>query len=177
MADNQQVSKVAMMAGMGAQRVNAQPASAGEDVTYIPGPQDQSLLKWRGIVFKANVPVRVMDPDHIAAARANKFFRVGSGDKATQAADTKPEPTTPETYRAWVVDWLASVDTVDAIATKWSNDRYLRASAQVGESDVRQLGTLIDPKFNQMMRQEGLSDREVAKIMLQHGLTEIPWRV
>lgn len=176
MADNQPTAK--------APTPPAQPpvqpvakAVPGEDVTYIPGPQDPASIRWRGILFQANVPIRIADDGHIDAARGNKFFRVGTGDKATQAEEPKPEPTTPEAYRAWVIGWLDQVKTVDELLTKWSNDRYIRQNAQAGTLDIRQLGTIIDPRLNLMAKEQGLSDQQVGKLMLQHGLAEIPWRV
>src|ERR1700683_64888 len=53
---------------------------AGGDVTYLPGPGDKPTTKWRGIDFKAGVPVRITDPAHLEAIKGNPFFRVGKGD-------------------------------------------------------------------------------------------------
>ena len=62
---------------------------AGEDhVTYLPGEGDPPTTTWRGEEFRANVPVRITDPDHIEAARTNRFFRVGKGDP--KPADHNP---------------------------------------------------------------------------------------
>lgn len=148
----------------------------GEDVTYCPGNGDPPSCKWRGIEFKANVPVRLTEKDRpgmIEAARGNRFFRVGS-----EKRDNAPigEPTTAMEYRAWVVDWIKDCGTVDQLVAHWAADRELRTKCEVGHDDISFLGTLVEPKLKQMRLAEGLSEADVAGIWIKHGVLDLPWR-
>lgn len=145
----------------------------GEDLTYCPGEGDPSTCKWRGIEFKANVPVRVTNAEHIAAARGNKFFRVGSERKNDAPIGS---PKTAMEYRAHVVDWIKECATVDQVASLWGADRNLRVKCEVGQDDIDFLGTLVEPKLRALRLQEGLSEMKVAEIWVKHGVLEFPWR-
>lgn len=151
-------------------------ADSGEDVTYLPGEGDPSSCKWRGIEFKANVPVRVLEterPGLIDAARGNRFFRVGS--ERSGSAPMGP-PTTAMEYRGHVVDWLKDCTTVDQIVSHWAADRDLRTKCEVGQDDISYLGTLVEPKLRQLRMAEGLSEMDVAGIWVKHGVLDLPWR-
>lgn len=145
----------------------------GELVTYRPGEGDPTKTKWRGVEFKANVPVRVFDAEHIESARGNKHFSVGDRD-----SDDEPlgPPTSAMEYRGHVVDWLKNVETVDALAAKWAADRQLRVTCEVGQDDVSYLGTLVEPKLHALRKAEGLSENDVAGIWVKRGILDIPWR-
>ncbi len=146
---------------------------ASELITYLPPAGDADVVKWRGVEFHANVPVRLTNKDHIEAARGNRFFRVGDevkGDNPNLAPSDAME------YRAHAVDWIARVSTVDQLVRNWSADRDLRIKCEVGYDDIMYLGTLVEPKLRQMRLSEGLSDMQVAEVWVKHGILDIPWR-
>jgi hypothetical protein len=49
----------------------------GEDIVYIPGPEDPPVARWRGLQFEAGVPLIVRNKWHLDAARGNRHFVVG----------------------------------------------------------------------------------------------------
>ena len=55
----------------------APEAPKTEQVTYTPGPDDPTSVKWHGYTFHANVPKAVANADLVERARGNKFFKVG----------------------------------------------------------------------------------------------------
>jgi hypothetical protein len=149
----------------------------GEDLTYLPGPQDPPSITWRGQVFRANVPKRIVDAEHLDAARGNKFFRVGKSDP--NDPDHNPNDDPPATameYKAHVVAWLKTCDTVESVVKHWADDRQLRQACDVGEDDIKWLGTLAGPKLMEFKRREGMNDQNVAAMWVKYGFTEIPWR-
>lgn len=148
----------------------------GIEVVYLPGNGDPAICKWRGIEFKANVPVRVVEKDRpgmIEAARGNRFFRVGS-DKSNN--EPMGPPQTAMEYRGHVVDWLKDCTTVDQVVAHWAADRDLRTKCEVGQDDISYLGTLVEPKLRQFRMAEGLSEMDVAGIWVKHGTLDLPWR-
>jgi hypothetical protein len=145
----------------------------GELVMYCPGPQDPTKTKWRGVEFLANVPVRVFDAGHLEAARGNKNFSVGNKGPDDDAVGP---PTTAMEYRGHVVDWLKNVETVDQFVVKWSADRELRKSCEVGHDDLSYLGTIVEPKLRAMRLAESMSENDVAGAFVKRGVLEIPWR-
>ena len=147
---------------------------AGEDVTYLPGEGDPAKIKWRGMEFKANVPLRVVDEEHLEAARGNRYFRVGAG--RTGEANPNLGPLDAMDYRGHVLEWAKTVDTVESLVKHWAADRNLRVKCQVGDDDVRYLGTIIEPKLRLMRNAEGLNEAGVAEIWIRHGVLELPWR-
>ncbi|MBV8474519.1 MAG: hypothetical protein JO107_10270 [Hyphomicrobiales bacterium] len=146
----------------------------GEDVTYIPGPHDPVEVKWRGHAFKANVPKRVKDAEMIEAARGNRHFRVGA--EALDAPNPNEPPKTAMGYRAWALNWMKGVESVDDLVSKWAGDRVLRQTCEVGSDDIAYLGTLIEPKLRALRLREGLDEQGVANIWIKHGVLELPWR-
>jgi len=151
----------------------SQPADEGEDLTYIPGPEDPPIAKWRGHEFKANVPKRIKDRDMIESARGNRFYRVGAD---TGAATPNQPPKTAMQYRAHVLAWMKGVETVEDLAIHWADDRVLRHTCEIGHDDIAYLGTLIEPKLKQMRMAEGKTELQVAEIWINHGTLELPWR-
>ena len=79
-------------------------------------------------------------------------------------------------YRGYVLEWMKSVSTIEDLVKHWAADRNLRVKCEVGEDDIRYLGTLIEPKLRQMRLQAGLSDTAVADIWVKHGVLDLPWR-
>jgi hypothetical protein len=146
----------------------------GEMVTYTPGPGDPPTAKWRGVEFKANVPIRVTNAAHVDAARGNRFFHVGEG--APEGAGPRELPKNAMEYRAHVVDWMERVHSIDDIAVAWSADRSLRERCEVGQDDISFLGTLVEPKLKQMRVEAGMSENDVAGVFVKHGVLDLPWR-
>jgi hypothetical protein len=149
------------------------PIEEGELVVYFPGDGDPATTKWRGVEFKSGIPVRVTNKDHIAAARANRFYRVGN-----DAPQENPNiiPAGAMEYRAYVMRWMEGVSTVEQLVRNWARDRDLRAKCEVGYDDIMYLGTLIEPKLRQMRLSEGLSDTQVCELWIKHGILDLPWR-
>lgn len=152
------------------------PPPDGVDVTYLPNEGDPHTTKWRGVEFKANLPVRLMDKDHIEAARTNRFFRVGLDEPPGSTRGYSGPPKTAMEYRGRVVAWIKTVETVDQVAAHWAADRALRAACEVGQDDISYLGTLVEPKLKALRLKEGLNDVAMAGIWVKHGNTDIPWR-
>lgn len=153
---------------------DAAPAKEpGEMVVYQPGEGDPIKTRWRGVEFKANVPVRIFDLEHIDAARINKHFSVGGKNESGEASGP---PTTAMEYRGHVIDWLRDVDTVDKLVIKWAADRQLRQECEVGQDDISYLGTIVEPKLHTLRTAEGLSENAVAGLFVNRGVLEIPWR-
>ncbi len=125
-----------------------QSAEAGEMVTYLPQEGDPPSTKWRGIVFHANVPKRITDASHLAAARLNRFFKVGAFDPEVDRVPTEYEkaPKTSEQYRAHCIAWLPKMSSVDQLDTKWASEETLRMDCDVGTDDIDYLQHLIAPK-------------------------------
>lgn len=120
---------------------------AGEDITYLPGPEDPPQIKWGGHHFNANVPKRVTNQDMIKMARGNKYFKVGAF-KPSDAVPTREEPEapkTPEQYRAHAIAWLKTMQSVDQLDRKWAAEETLRMSCEVGFDDVEYLMSLMGP--------------------------------
>lgn len=151
----------------------APPMASGEEIVYTPRAGDPETVSWRGHVFLANKPTTVRDQSLIAAARNNPFYRVGNSAPAVNRNDP---PKTALEYRGYVVAWLKTVNSVQDLVTRWSNDRNLQHDCEVGSDDINYLGTLIDPEMRQLARQEGLTDQQVAGVWISHGILVLPWR-
>jgi hypothetical protein len=154
---------------------SARPAPAKEDgtaITFCPEEGGSSSTTWRGIVFKAHIPVMIKDQTMIDAAKGNRFFSVG--DEIVRTPNAAPK--TRDEYRNHVVAWLKEVLTTDDLAHRWARDRNLRTSCEVGSDDLNYLGTLIDPKLRDLQRADGLSDPQVATLFIQVGILDLPWR-
>ena len=155
------------------------PKVEGEDVTYLAGEGDPAKVKWRGIEFNANVPVRLTDKAHIEAARGNRCFRVGNESKDTPFK----APADAMEYRAHVVDWMRGVDRLEDptekleyIIGKWAGDRNLRVVCEVGQDDIAFLGTMFEPKMAALRKAAGLNNLQVADMWVRHGILDLPWR-
>jgi len=157
------------------QKAAAPPPSKepGELVTYVPRSGDPETTKWRGVEFKANVPVRITDESHIEAARANSFYRVGN--EIRKDVPNGP-PADAMEYRGHVMGWIGGVTTIEQLVTHWAADRDLRTKLEVGYDDIQYLGTLIEPKLRMMRQAEGLSQAQIADIWIKHGILDLPWR-
>ena len=153
--------------------VPAPKAEPGEDVTYLPGDGDPAKTKWRGVEFHANVPVRIVDSDHIEAARGSRYFRVGN-DGPKENPNEGPKDAMD--YRGHVIEWMKRVETIEDLVKNWAADRNLRIKCEVGDDDIRYLGTLFEPKIRAMRNQEALNEAGVAAIWIKHGVLELPWR-
>ena len=92
----------------------APEAPKTEQVTYTPGPDDPTSVKWHGYTFHANVPKAVANADLVERARGNKFFKVGEFTES-DVVTTREEPPAPKTAEGslemtgryqWVKDFL-----------------------------------------------------------------------
>ena len=118
-----------------------------EQVTYTPGPDDPTSVKWAGHTFYANIPKSVVNADLIARARNNKFFKVGDFTEADVVAtrEEPPAPKTAEQYRVHAVAWFKQMQSVDQFDTKWQGEETLRMACGVGTDDLDYLGHLSAP--------------------------------
>lgn len=149
----------------------------GEELTYLPGPGDPPTTKWRGVEFKANIPVRVTVAEHIEAARTNRFFRVGKGDPNKPAGHNPNDgPKTAMEYRAHVVAWIKTCNSVEDLVKHWSDDRVLRQTCEVGDDDIKWLGTMAEPILRDLRMKQGMSDSDVARVWVKYGVLDLPWR-
>lgn len=148
----------------------------GEDLVYLPGPGDPAKTTWRGVEFRANVPKRITDAEHIKAARTNKFFRVGKGDPKDEGRNPNDGLKTATEYRAHVVAWLKTCESVEDVVKHWSDDRVLRQTCEVGADDVKWLGTMAEPVLHDLRRKAGMSDTDVARVWVKYGVLDLPWR-
>jgi hypothetical protein len=146
----------------------------GEDVIYTPLEGDPAKVKWRKIEFFANKPVRIKDPAHLEAARANKSFRVGGEEAAIDP--NSPKPPKNMQYRKHWLDSMKRFETCEELIKAWSSEINMRRDMEVGDDDIRWLGNIIEPKLALMARQEGLKAQDVANVWVRYGINEIPWR-
>ncbi len=144
--------------GPGRPRKNAtEEAAVSEQVTYVPRHEgDPAKVTWRGLVFHGNVPKTITDASHIEAARANRFFKVGAFDPATDGApvEATTQPKTPEQYRAHAVEWFKRATSVDELDTKWAQEETLRMACGVGADDIDYLIGLFTPKRAELRKME-----------------------
>lgn len=133
--------------------VPAVPKPAGELVTYVPQQEgDPHKTRWAGIVFHANVPVRVTNPRLVEKARENPWFHVGEGPPVPRTAPKRERPKTPDQYRAHVVAWLKEMDSPEELQARWIAEEGLRQECGVGPGDLDYLETLIRPKLTELKR-------------------------
>ena len=125
----------------------APEAPKTEQVTYTPGPDDPTSVKWHGYTFHANVPKAVANADLVERARGNKFFKVGEFTESdvVTTREEPPAPKTAEQYRAHAVAWFKQMQSVEQLDTKWQGEETLRMSCGVGSDDLEYLGHLSGP--------------------------------
>ncbi len=178
--ENKTEAKSLLDAGDGARGKTpaAKPESTSEQVTYVPGPDDPSTVKWAGHVFHANVPKPVINKTLIEAARGNKFFRVGAFSPSDVGTTEKAVlPKTSNDYRAHVVAWLKRVESADEFMTQWARDAPMREDCEVGLDDYDYLGSLMAPRLAELAKIDGLNELQLAKMWTRHGVNQVPWRV
>lgn len=122
-------------------------APAGEQITYLPGPEDSPMVKWGGHTFHANLPKMVNDTALVERARGNRFFKVGAfvASDAVATRDEPVSPKTPEQYRAHAIGWLKTMTSVDELDRKWAGEETLRMACGVGSDDLEYLSELFAP--------------------------------
>jgi len=146
-----------------------------ETITYLPGPMDPSVTKWRGYTVHANIPKEFTAPaEHFEHARGNKFFRVGNEAVQRETATT---PTTSSEYRAYLVRWLKdpAIQHADQLIGRFAKDRDLRAACEVGSDDYAWIATLFMPKLHELARADEMTEPQVATMWISHGFNELPW--
>lgn len=115
------------------------PAKA--EVTYVPGPEGPSEVKWWGMLFRANVARTVTHRQLIESAMSNPFFQV-NGERKEKA---KPgTPTTPEEYKVHAIAWINASGSHHDLERQWEKEDELREEIGVGTDDL----DYILPKFN-----------------------------
>lgn len=72
---------------------------------------DPAMTIFRGVRFKANVPVKVSDKELILSAKANPWFSV-DGEQAERPET--PPPREPDEQEARSADWINPGDEVEA---------------------------------------------------------------
>lgn len=145
MADNQSRPQLSLNKAQSA----APEKPQGEQITYVPGPEDAASTKWHGYTFHANVPKTVTHAGLIEQAKGNKFFRVGAFDPAKDAvkiAEQGPAPRTPEQYRSHAVEWFKTAKSVEELDNTWIAEEKLREKCGVGTDDLDYLLHLFQPR-------------------------------
>jgi hypothetical protein len=139
------------------------PSTVEEQVTYTPGPGDNSEVKWMGHVFKAHVPHPVRNARLIEMAKTNRFFHVGAFDPAQHGyKEVIAEPKTAEAYRAWAVHWMKQLPeefknktgAVEAACQKWSIEARMRAKLEVGFDDYKYISDFFQPILSELIKRE-----------------------
>jgi hypothetical protein len=146
-----------------------------DTITYLPGPMDPPVTKWRGHTVQANVPKEFTAPaEHFEHARGNKFFRVGN---EAVKRDSMTLPATAEQYRAYIVNWLKdpAIQHADQLIARFAKDRDLRTACEVGSDDYAWIATLFMPKLHELSRADELTEPQVATLWISHGINELPW--
>lgn len=154
-------------------------------ITYLPVEGDPVTVKWCGVTFHANVPVELTgNPEGtkreqlnawmIESAKGNKYYAVGD---APRPRATKPaQPTTPEEYRAYMVDWLRGrFEHVDDLIARFAKDRELQVMCEVGTDDFAYLGSLFLPKLHDLAKADEMTEGQVASAWLRHGVNQLPF--
>lgn len=145
--------------------------AAEEIVTYTPGPGDNNEVTWMGHKFKAHVPHPVRNAKLIEMSRNNKFFHVGEFDASKHSyQETVSEPKTAEAYRAWAVNWLKDVTSVDDLCERWANEARMRARLEVGFDDFNYMSHLFQPKLDDLLRREDEPRRKRDEIIRNREL-------
>lgn len=138
----------------------AKADGTSELVTYRPGPEDPTQVRWDGHVFHANIPKTVTKTALIEKARKNRFFHVGPFNPATDSVplseDQSATPKTAEQYRAFAVEWLKKIDSVEELDTRWAAEEPLRMSCEVGTDDIEYLMDLMLPKRAELKKLEAV---------------------
>jgi hypothetical protein len=162
-----------------------------EIVTYMPRERtDPVSVTWAGRTFHANDPVEMTGRQDgtdrerlnfhiIERARENRCFVVGN---ERPKRDAKKRPETAEEYRAHMVDWLndvgrseSSIRTVDELIGRFAKDIPLQEACGVGTDDFAFLGSLFMPKLYALQKAEEMTDNQVAKVWIGHGVNMLPW--
>jgi hypothetical protein len=146
-----------------------------DTITYLPGPMDPPVTKWRGHTVHANIPKTVTThAEHFDNARGNKFFQVGN---EPVRRDRMKEPKTPEQYRAYLVDWLknSGIQHARDLIARFAQDRKLQEACEVGASDYDLIATLFMPRLHELTKSDELSPEQVSAIWIDHGYNVLPW--
>lgn len=124
-----------------------------EDVTYVPDPGDPASVKWAGRTFHANMPLQISNEKHLAKARENKWFHVGSGAPKVRV-ENRPEPKNQDQYRAHVAAWLPIVKSVEELDRKWESEEGLRIACGIGTEDLELLNPLVSTRRYELRGQD-----------------------
>lgn len=161
-----------------------------ETVTYVPGPMDPSQVAWAGHTFHANVAKEIrghaagterekLNASLIESARVNPRFTVGGAKPKRNAAK---EPTTPEEYRAYFVEWMNQPfqnaepgKCADGLIARLAKDRDLQVACGVGTDDFEFMGTLFMPKVHELAKMDELTEAQLGAVWMRHGYNTLPW--
>lgn len=162
-----------------------------EQVTYVPGEEGPTSVKWAGHVFHANVPktveyIEYADEDAkphpnkalVEKARGNRFFRVGAFDPNSEhplPEGFTGEPKTSDQYRAHVVGWLKKTADINDMVQRWVSEANLREMCEFGSDDYIWLGSLFLPKMHDLAKQAGMNDNQLSALWQQHGVMQLPF--
>ena len=156
-----------------------------ETLTYYPGPQDPPSVKWGGHVFHAHVAKELTGNPNgtererqnhhmIERAKENPHFGIGnSRPRRAKAAD----PKTAREYLAYFTEWLRSetFETAEELIVRFTKDRGLQQSCEVGTDDFTFIGGLFNPRLHELAKADGLSEPQVAALWASHGVNQLPW--
>jgi len=147
-----------------------------ELITYVPGDSGPAKVRFAGFTFQAHVPQRVeAKASWIDMVRGNKSFVVGEFDPAKLDKIVAPAPKTDKQYRAHCIAWLNRAQSVRDIIRLWVRDTQLRHECEVGSDDFDWLGSLIEPRLAELAKIDGLTEKQVAGLWVEHGVFQKPW--
>lgn len=138
---------------MAKQPKSDKPAAGAAEVTYVPGDGDPVTVVWGGMKFEANKPREVTNPQLIAKAKLNPWFKV-AGEKAAAKADPSAPPKTAEEYRGFAIAWINAATTSGEMSERWEKEGALREACGVGSDDLDLLGGTFNPKLEKLKKAE-----------------------
>jgi hypothetical protein len=139
----------------------APAASAGVEITYVPGREDPVSVVWNKLTFEANKPRLVSDQRIIDRAKSNPWFRVAGEKQAEKGFDPGTDkPSNAQQYRAYAITWFKLAKTSTELAKRWSDEEALRTECEVGTDDLEFIARHYDPTLEQLKKMEAAGDAQ-----------------
>jgi hypothetical protein len=112
---------------------------------------DPAVTIFRGIRFRANVPVDV--PDTVAdVLKTNPWFAVNGKKPVDMAASGRPK--TDIEYRRWFSVWITKVRSSEELIARWKAEEELRGECGVGTDDLDFMAPIYNATLETLQKQE-----------------------